>query len=174
MERAIQLAESMEARGFGGNVAPASARRELAYKLLTLAGLLGLLFGVFALSYWRGHAGVGPAITALSAGALILVFWLQSRRVTRSRYRRDVWTRRDFLVIGVSVAALAGVLAARLLDRTALFYYPYPPYPIWPAFDPLIGILFMLFILPALLLPARRSSVRPTTEYTEHTQGNGQ
>ncbi len=161
MERAIQLAESMEARGFGGNIAPASPRRELLYKLLTLLGLLGLLFGVFAISYWKGQGWLGPAITGVAAALLILVFWLQGRRVTRTRYRRDQMTRRDPIIIALSLLALAGIVTARLLDRTALFYYPYPPYPIWPAFNPLVGAAYLLFVAPALLA-AHRKPAQPT------------
>ena len=161
MERAMQLAESMESRGFGGNVTPVSRRRDLAYKLLTLAGLLGLLFGVFASSYWAGRPAIGIAICAAAAALLIVVFWLQGRRVRRSRYRRDVWQRRDMPVLVGSLVGLAGVLAVRLSDRLALFYYPYPPYPIWPAFDPLVGALCLLFVTPALFLPATRPAASP-------------
>jgi energy-coupling factor transport system permease protein len=161
MERAVQLAESMESRGFGGNIAPVSRRREMVHKLLTLLGLLGLLFGVFASSYWGDRRWIGALLAFLSAATLVLVFWMQSRRVTRTRYRREWWLRSDWIVSATSLLALAGVVMARLLDRMALFYYPYPPYSIWPAFDPRIGALMLLFVAPALLLPGLRKEMAP-------------
>ena len=157
MERAVQLAESMESRGFGGNVAPATPRTEVVQRLMTLLGLAGLFFGIFASSYWSSRQWIGALVTVLGAVLLTLVFWMQSRRVRRTRYRRDIRLTRDWVVMGTSVLALAGLLLARMVDRAALFYYPYPPYSIWPAFDPRIGVMYLLFVAPAILLPTRET-----------------
>ena len=152
MERAVQLAESMEARGFGGNVTPAGPREELATRLVSLAGLLALLFGVFASSDWTRQPWIGWGVATAGVGMLLWVFWRASRRVRRTRYRRDRRTGRDWVVAGLGLLALAALLAVRAIDRLALFYYPYPPYNVWPAFEPLIGLLYLPFAAPALLL----------------------
>jgi energy-coupling factor transport system permease protein len=169
MERAIQLAESMEARGFGGALAAISAGRELAQKVLTFAALLVILFGVFAASYWDSRRWIGIVITLAGAACLLAVFWSQSRRVKRSHYRRERWLPRDWLVIGLTLFALSTLILLRWVDRTALFYYSYPPYVIWPAFNPLIGALFLPFIAPAILLPVARRDVMPPPESMEMT-----
>ena len=51
LERAIQLAETMEARGFGSGVHPGSPHRAVLSQMGTLAGLLGLLAGLFIVAY---------------------------------------------------------------------------------------------------------------------------
>lgn len=173
MERAIQLAESMESRGFGGNIAPASPARELAYKVATLAGLLMILFGVFASSYWLDRRWIGLACCVAGGCLLAVVFWAQSRRVKRTRYRRDKWLPRDGAIVSASLLALAGALVLRLTDRMALFYYPYPPYTVWPAFDPRVGVLFLLLAMPAVLLPMRgEAPAAENGERREHVRSN--
>lgn len=156
MERAVQLAESMESRGFGGNVMLAGPRKELAIRVITLLGLLGLLAGIFAASYWPSNRAPGTGLTISGMLLLSVAFWMRGRLVRRTRYRRELRLRRDWVVMGVTLLGLAGLLLVRLVDRAALFYYPYPPYSIWPAFDPRIGAMYLLFIAPAILLPTRR------------------
>src|SRR5205823_6608529 len=62
LERALLLAESMDARGYGTVAAPASSRRVL------VGGLLALLLSVPA---WA--AGLGPLATALAAAGSVAI-----------------------------------------------------------------------------------------------------
>ncbi len=67
LERAIQLAETMEARGFATVLNPASSESSQRRAILTQAGLLaallGLLAGLFLLTVRdrREHLGLGAA-----------------------------------------------------------------------------------------------------------------
>ncbi len=172
LERAIQLAESMEARGFGGNVSRASPTRELMYKALIALALLGLLAGVFCHVYFKGegawHFGSARHLLRwtgafLIAGSLLLLagtFRAIGRRVRRSRYRRQLWRRRDTIVSAVSLASLVIIATFWLWDRKALIFYPYPRFG-WPVFNPLIGLALLAAVVPVLCAPARQRSSSP-------------
>ena len=146
LERSFQLAESMEARGYG-NVRALSQGRDVLFKGLTMIGLAGLLGTAFALTYVGGWA---PWLgLALSAGVLIGVFWAQGQRVTRSRYHRARWQWPDGLAIGATLAALVALIAARIGNAATLQYYPYSE--LLPPFEPWLGAALLLLAAPALV-----------------------
>ncbi|HIP96955.1 MAG TPA: energy-coupling factor transporter transmembrane protein EcfT [Anaerolineae bacterium] len=164
LERAMQLAESMEARGFGGSLEPLSTRREVLIKIATAMALLGLVSGFLVATYFRAQQISGWAILILSLITLALVFRVQGQRVHRTRYRHGVWRRRDTALAAISVGLAATVLLIRVCARTALTYYPYPPFSPWPPFNPLLGGMLALLATPAVLAPTRREqSQRPAT-----------
>jgi energy-coupling factor transport system permease protein len=166
LERAIQLAEAMEARGFASAVTPVSGRQATFNQLRSLAALLCLLAGLFVMAY-ADSSLVGWALVAAGSTGLLVAFWLQGRRVQRSRYRRETWSARDLAVIAASLAIVAVVLGARQLAPETLAYTPYPPYPLLPPFNPLVGAALLLLALPAAL-PSERS--RQAAGHMEHAQ----
>jgi energy-coupling factor transport system permease protein len=153
LERAIQLAETMEARGFGSVVAPVSRRAAILAQAGTLAGLLVLLAGLFVVAYAPGVSGWGWGLAGLGGAGLLLLLWLQGRQVKRTRYRRPAWHGRDTAVLAASALTLITVLAARLAAPETLYYNPYPPAALLPPFNPLVGAALLLLALPALLAP---------------------
>jgi energy-coupling factor transport system permease protein len=153
LERAIQLAETMEARGFASAVQPLSSRAALASQAGTLAGLLALLAGLFVVTYFPQSGAWGWAMIGLAVAALLAIFLLQGRRVHRSRYRRPRWQARDTVLAVASAVVLGAVVAARLTTPEALAYTPFPPSSLLPPFDPLAGSVLLLLALPALLAP---------------------
>jgi energy-coupling factor transport system permease protein len=153
LERAIQLAETMEARGFGSTVRPMSRREAVLSQLGTLAALLILLGGLFIGTFYAESGIWGWGLVGLGALGLLAVFQLQSRRVRRSRYRRPRWLARDTGVVAASGLVLAVVLFAKATAPGTLYYIPYPPNSLWPPFDPLLGAALILLALPALLAP---------------------
>jgi energy-coupling factor transport system permease protein len=160
LERAMQLAESMEARGFGGQaVAGGSAfrvRSQIAMILCLL--LLGVGFGGTA--FWPDAAMVNGTLLAAGAVLLFWTLWVQGKRVRRSRYRRWRWGRSDRVVLVTSAIAAVGWAAVWLVRGDLMFYYPYPPYSPWPVFSPGLGMLLLLLAAPALLLkPASSGEV---------------
>jgi energy-coupling factor transport system permease protein len=157
LERAIQLAETMEARGFGASVRPASRRQATLSLLGTLAALLSLLAGLFALAYLPFGSAWGRALAACGALGLLLLFWLQGRRVQRTRYRRSRWHARDTLATVAGLAALGAILGARLVEPAILVYLPYPPNPLLPPFSLWLGGSLLLLAAPALLASPRRA-----------------
>ncbi len=153
LDRAIQLAESMDARGFGGRLRPVSRRHRWMLRLSAILGLLLLLVGLAAKSYFRATPWFG--LSLLLAGGILmgLSLWQTGKRVQRSRYRRWRWLPRDGILVGASGLLLGTVLLLAWFNPESLFYYPYPPYPILPDFNPLLGFLFVLPLLPGLLMP---------------------
>ncbi len=155
MEGAIQLAESMEARGFNStNAAVPGSRVVLVRSGLALA--LGLLLlGVFANTYWSGTQVWAPWAIVAGLGLLVWLFWAQGQQVKRTHYQRWVWRRRDTMLSLVCGFVLLVVLSIRWMVPRALLYYPYPPYSPWPPFEPLLGAVLALLVIPALLVPHR-------------------
>lgn len=152
LERAMRLAESMETRGFGGQIVQASARRRLLHQASLLAGL-GLGGVGFALSgFWRDSGVVAGLLMAAGAVCLVWSFWDQGRRIRRSRYRRWAWRPLDRLALAVALIGLSAWAAIWLLRAEWLFYYPYPPYSPWPTFNPVPGTVIALLALPGILL----------------------
>jgi energy-coupling factor transport system permease protein len=153
LERAIQLAETMEARGFGGAVDPLSRRQALLSQAATLGALLGLLVGLSILAFFPAANAWGWILSGLSTVGLLAILWLQGRRVHRTRYRRTRWQVRDLAVVLASAVVLAVVIAARLIVPETLYYSPYPPSSLLPPFNPWVGAALLLLALPALLAP---------------------
>jgi energy-coupling factor transport system permease protein len=144
LERAMGLAEVMVARGYG---AAAGQEQNLRRSAILLLALL-LTFVGWLLIFWLGWPG-----WLLLAGGLVLLIgslWRLGRQRPRTRYRPARWGWPETWVL---VAALLPLLATLLplpwIDRTTLFYSPYPRL-ILPPFDPLLGIGLALLALPAV------------------------
>ena len=163
LERSLTLAESLEARGFGG-VLPSSgrggaehrpARGHGAATAATLLSLLGLLIGLI----WRAvdlqPSWLGGAFLTLSVLLLAVALYLQGRGFKRTHYRLEVWQPRDTWVSVACAVSIAIVSYAQAQSPLALFYYPYPPYSPWPTFAPSVGAATLLIAVAALLWPAR-------------------
>jgi energy-coupling factor transport system permease protein len=148
LERSFQLAESIEARGFG-RARDLPRGRDLLYKGLTLLGLAGLPIGILAVSYSEALTGIGWAVTLVSVGTLVSVFWAEGQRVQRTHYRRDRWTWRDGIVLAASACVVVILIAARARDPEVLYYYPYVE--LLPPFEPWIGTALLALVTPVLL-----------------------
>lgn len=158
LERSLQLAESMEARGFGAAPVRSPAARRWGQRLLFLSILLILVSLLL-------RAGVVPSPAPLNgllggglllAGgvALVAALILQGRSVQRSRYRPRRWGPGDTVVVLAAGLLAAAYIVVLLLWPAALSYSPYPQLA-WPAFHPALGALFLLLTAPAWF-PARR------------------
>lgn len=153
LERSMQLAESMEARGFGSS----PLRRPLARRLgqwLLLPALLALLAGLLL----RGFLGetLGSLGLLLGGGAALgAAVVLHNRSVARTRYRARRWSYGDTLLALSSGLALLGYGLVLLLWPEGLAYSPYPRLD-WPSFHPALGALFLLLTGPLVVLARRR------------------
>lgn len=124
LERAVTVAESMEARGYGRARSDASAREARARAAVLASATVTVLGAVAAAFRWGG-----PASWALPvAGAVPLAVSLRalSRLSARTTYRRDRPTGWDRALLAGSVALAAAALLARRLDPAAFAYSPYP------------------------------------------------
>jgi energy-coupling factor transport system permease protein len=156
LERALQMAEAMTARGF------ASAETEdqaAAPRVAIAAGLVTLLSGWLLRLVW-GQELAGLALMLIGIGLILSMLWVVGRRVPRTNYRPEIWTGRDSAVL-VGAAVVLGVFILPVVDHTALIYYPYPTLSL-PSFNPAIGIGTLGLLIPAFLL--RSDQVWGTTE----------
>jgi energy-coupling factor transport system permease protein len=155
LERAIQLAESMEARGFGSLSAARSRWRQTLQRVLIAAALSGLLVAAFARSYYS-EAPWASGVLALSSTVLLVgTLMAIGRAVKRSRYRRELWRRRDTLVSVACIVSIAITTGFWLRDPGALFFYPYPRFS-FPGFNPVIGLGLLAAVTPVLAAPQMR------------------
>jgi energy-coupling factor transport system permease protein len=151
LERAIQLAETLEARGFGSNVAPASRRRTILTQLGTLVALLALLSGLFLVAFFPEAGKWGWVLAFLGVGAMLVIFVLQGQGVRQTRYRRPSWTWCDSVLVLASAVVIVTVVTLRVTTPESLSYSPYPPYPLFPPFTPWLGAVLLLLAMPAML-----------------------
>ncbi len=157
LDRSLQLAASMDARGYGRRVAVGAGHRRLA-GVTTALGLLLVLVGVYGIL----DPGSLPAggVPLLASGAVLVGAGLavSGRRTNRTRYRPDPWGAPEWEVCASGMAAVAGLIvaAATGVHGLTLEVYPLavPALPILPT----VGILVAL--VPAIAAPSPRRMAR--------------
>ncbi|MCB9140171.1 MAG: hypothetical protein H6642_17665 [Caldilineaceae bacterium] len=148
LERALQLAEAMMARGFAGTP---EEETPLYPRLLALAGLAAILAGWLLRLVWQ-QALPGGAL--MLAGGVMLAIALREtgRRHPHTVYRPDAWTPTGLLV---GLAALLTLLLFFLpvpgLSRESIYYYPYYQ-SLWPDFNLWLGLATWGLLAPAAAL----------------------
>jgi energy-coupling factor transport system permease protein len=148
LERSMGLAEAMVARGYG---AVSDREQPLRTQVLLAAGLFSLLGGWLGFLFLPSWKGVGLGLMAVGTGVIATVLWLAGRGVSHTTYRTRRWTARDTLaVLGCGVALAAVLVRLPLVDRSTLYYSPYPAL-ILPTFDPLIGLGLLGLLAPAVV-----------------------
>ncbi len=166
LDRALALAASMDARGYGRRgttgraVGAVTAVSSLAGPLAILAGLYGLLDAGSPPVLGLPLLGAGTALgfVALAAG---------SRRNPRTRYRPDPWRTREWLVAGSGIAAAAAVLVTALSGRFGAdqLLPATVPLPV-PGLPPLATAGILLAALPALVAPSAYLPIPGSTRDT--------
>ncbi|HEY5170664.1 MAG TPA: energy-coupling factor transporter transmembrane component T [Acidimicrobiia bacterium] len=140
LERSLDLAASMDSRGYGRRGDMPDGRRR-AGQAATLLGTLAIIVGVFGVL--DGGAPVVLGLPMLALGAVLLVASLRAAKSssTRSRYRPDPWETPEWLTVAAGVSALGALVAAGHLGIGGLHpdYSPLvaPGLPLLPV----IGIL---------------------------------
>lgn len=145
LERAMNLAEAMVARGYG---ATTSVGQPLVIRLLLTLGLVLGLAG-WLLTFW--WAWLGWLLLLLGVGGLTAVLYQQGQRVQITRFRPHRWGWRETVVVITAVFPLLLLLIPwPFLPPDLLFYTPYPK-AMLPVFAPWVGLLLMLYVAPALV-----------------------
>jgi energy-coupling factor transport system permease protein len=145
LERALQLAEAMTARGF----ASADQRgQDTASRGAVLTGLVALLGGWLLRLVW-GQESLGLGLMLGGAGLILGVLWALGRRVPRTTYRSEPWRWRDGAV-ALGAALALGVFLIPGIAQESFFYYPYPKLSM-PGFDPVMGVATLGLLGPAFL-----------------------
>jgi len=158
LERSVDLAAAMDARGFGRRASTSRTLR-LVVGLCVIAGATAVAASSYALVETSAPAVLGlPLLVA--GGALVAAgFVAGARRGGRTRYRPDPWRLPEWLVVGAGVAT---VVVLAFASPGELFPSTSPPR--LPAM-PLTALLAVaVAVLPAFLAPPLPSSTgRRTT-----------
>jgi energy-coupling factor transport system permease protein len=151
LDRSLQLATSMDARGYGRRSEVATASRRMATGA-TVGGLLLAAAGLYGDIDSGSLFGLGLPVTAVALVLCAVGLAVGGRQRVRSRYRPDPWGGAEWLVAGSGLVALAAMALAQSLGVPGMvvFFTPLavPPLPILPV----VGILCAL--VPALVTPA--------------------
>jgi energy-coupling factor transport system permease protein len=149
LERSMGLAEAMVARGYGSISDRAQPLRTQGLLALGLFALLGGWLAWLFLPSWR-EVALGGMV--LGGGLIAAIVWLAGRTVHHTAYRTHRWTLRDTLVVlGCGLTLVVVLLPLPLMDRTTLYYAPYPRLTP-PAFDPFIGLGLLGLLVPAVVV----------------------
>jgi energy-coupling factor transport system permease protein len=154
LDRSIELAASMDSRGYGRRADLSPSVRRMA-ALSTAVGLLAVCGGVYGVL--DSGAPSALRLPLLGAGAFVCAVALvaKGRRTPRTRYRPDAWGLPEWLVTACGAAALAGMAVAAAVDPSAV-QTAFSPLA-WPSV-PMVAVAGLLVaLLPAFLAP------RPTT-----------
>jgi energy-coupling factor transport system permease protein len=73
--------------------------------------------------------------------------------VPRTTYRRERWRRHDTFTWITAVSAVGVIATMRLIEPSALVYYPFPVITA-PSFDLRIGAAILALAVPAIPLPS--------------------
>ncbi len=150
LERAVERAESLDARGFGALRVPARTSESV----LALAGLALAAFGAFGwyyapdARYWAGTALVGGAA---------LVLWTGRKQAGRGVARRLFivpMTGRDVIVAVAATVSAAVVVGARIAGIGDVTYLPFPALQA-PAYALPVAAAIALLIAPAAVRGGR-------------------
>jgi energy-coupling factor transport system permease protein len=159
LDRSLQLASSMDARGYGRRVSVSRSTRRLTGGA-TVSGLLLVVVGVYGVL----DPGSLPAggVPFLAVGALLVGAGLVAggRRTNRTRYRPDVWGVPECLVAGAGAVALLVMVAASVLGVAGLQLVVSPLHAPTVPLLPAVGILFGLVPAVAAPVPADPIVVR--------------
>ena len=169
LERSLDLAASMESRGYGRCV-HRDARSGRWATALTLGGLCGVVAGVYGLLDGGSAPLLGMPLLVAGSMAAMASLMVGARHDPRSRYRPDPWAAPEWMVLasGVAAGGLVLVAAQRAVPGVVLQTSP----AIWPTLPwlPALGLLVGLF--PAWLtpLPPQRAAERATRSQDSHTE----
>lgn len=130
LERSVDLAASMDARGYGRR-RTVSRRAATVATVALVTGLVGVGIGVYAVSDVGAPRPLGLPVLAVGATLLAAGMVISGRRVERSRYRPDRWAAAEWLVVVLGAVAVGAVVVVSVRDPAALTM-PLDPLG-WPA-----------------------------------------
>jgi energy-coupling factor transport system permease protein len=155
LDRSLQLATSMDARGYGRRISVGHASRRLA-GAATVVGLLLMAVGIYGVIDGGSIFGLGLPVLAVAAVLCGVGLAVGGRRTARSRYRPDPWRGPEWMVAASGLVALAAMSIAGALDVPGLTisFSPlaFPNIPLLPV----AGILVAL--VPAIAAPNPQAS----------------
>ena len=148
LERSVELAAAMDARGFGRRDASGATTRRLT-AVLTLGGLTAILASSYGLLDAGAPGWSGLPILLAGAAAAGTGFVVGRRRGGRTRYRPDPWRAAEWVVAGCGLAT-AVTFAVAAPDGAGSMLDPLA----WPALPLVAALGAAVAVLPAWVAPA--------------------
>lgn len=154
LDRSLQLAASMDSRGYGQSGTMPRGMR-IASGVLVLVGLCGVCVGVYGFLDGSTPRYLGTPMLLAGTGMALLGFKLAGRRVQRTIYRPDRWQLAELVVVASGLGVAFVMFATSSVDPTNL--NPSLVNLSWPQLSwfPLCGV--MIGVLPAFLTPPPES-----------------
>lgn len=146
LERAMQIAEAMTARGF---TAQTERKPSFYEKALLPVGLVLIILG------WMMELAVQLTISGwwligMGLFALLVLFFISGKRVKKSVYVEEPWNAASGWITVASIFLLL-VFILRLPGHQSLLYDPYPAF-IIPGFPILQGLAALVLFIPILFI----------------------
>ncbi len=147
LERSVDMAASMDVRGYGRRAGTTQAQRAVDAGLLGAVTVL-LLAGLYGRLSPGAPGPMGLPSLALGAVLLAVVLWRGSRRTTRTVYGRDPWSWPEW-----SVAA-SGVLCAVVVGLSSdVVLHPVVAPFAWPTLSVGTVVAVLLALVPGVVAP---------------------
>jgi energy-coupling factor transport system permease protein len=158
LDRSLQLASSMDSRGYGRRDGTNRSTRRRATSA-TVIGLLAVVVGVYGVLAVGSLFGLGLPILAAGIALCALGLSVGGKRTTRTRYRPDPWRWPEWVVAASGLCALAGLAAAEALGSTSVQFSFYPL--AVPGLPVLACVGILVALVPAIAAPAPPATVGP-------------
>ena len=158
LERSVDLAAAMDARGYGRTTDDGRASRRVT-AVLVFGGLLGVCVGVYGLLDATASTLLGTPMLLAGLAAAGVGLHVGGRRSGRTTYRPDPWALPEWLVTASGAVAALAVFADVRLSPEDFFLASVTDVPPVPTLATL-GILVAL--LPAVLSPPLPVAVDPS------------
>lgn len=143
LERSLQLAEAMTARGWVGEESQKAGRGRIPLLVGLLLSALSVVFGAR-----QELARLAPFLLGGGLATTSLTLWWAGRARPRHPVRRYPWRLSDRVSFGLSVVAIAvWIFLLPATARETLFYQPYPRVAV-PPFD--CRVMALLLSIAAL------------------------
>ena len=150
LERSVDLAASMDARGYGRR-RHVSRRATAAAGAALATGLVGVGVGVYAVADVGAPGPLGLPVLAVGSALLALGMVVSGRRVERSRYRPDPWRGAEWAVVALGALAAVAAVFVSVTDPSALTM-PLDPLG-WPAAPPAVVAALSAAALAGVVTP---------------------
>ncbi|HVC66015.1 MAG TPA: energy-coupling factor transporter transmembrane component T, partial [Acidimicrobiales bacterium] len=152
-DRSLQLAASMDARGYGRRV-PVSAGARRWASGGTAVGLLLVVGGVYGVLVAGSLPGGGIPFVALGAVLVGVGLAAGGRRTQRTRHRPDPWGTPEWLVSASGAVVVGCLVGAGVLGVSGLQFSVYPLS--LPTLPPVAAAGILFGLLPAWVAPVER------------------
>lgn len=150
LDRSLQLAASMDSRGYGRSGLVASSRRVLS-TVGMLGGLAAVLVGLYGLLSIGTPGAIGLPLLAVGAVVMTLTLFTGSAGTVRTRYRPDPWRLPEWITVLSSGIALATIVVVGRVNVVALSPVTEPV--TWPSVPVGAVIGLLVAVAPAFATP---------------------